>query len=85
MWQLGNDSRHFVSGEYEVDLELLELGPAGPPVEAYWTSGTLDWLLYISHEDSVTIAGDWLVAAVKEVWPEWDQHRYTGWDYERPD
>ncbi len=85
VWQPGNDSRHLVSGEYEVGLELLELGLVGPPVEAYWTSDTLDWLLYISHEDSVTVAGDWLVAAVKEVWPEWEQHRYTGWDYERPD
>jgi hypothetical protein len=44
----------------------------------------MDWLIYASHESSITVAGDWLLEAVKAEWPEWEQHLYTGWDYKRP-
>ncbi len=85
-WQLDGDHRYYIRGhEYEVGIESLETGSwPGPPVEAYWTSGRMDWLIYISHESSVTVAGDWLIGAVKEAWPDWERHLYTDWDYERP-
>lgn len=84
-WQLSGDFRYYIQGEYEVGLESLEAGRGpGPAVEAYWTSGRMDWLVYISHESSVTVAGDWFIKAVKEAWPGWERHLYTGWDYERP-
>ncbi len=53
-------------------------------MECYATAGEMDWLIYASHESSITVAGDWLIGAVKDAWPEWEQHLYTGWDYERP-
>ncbi len=55
------------------------------PLERFWTSRELDWLVYVSHERSITIAGDWLVSGVKAIWPNWEERRYTGWDYPRPD
>ncbi|HEY8290893.1 MAG TPA: hypothetical protein VIG44_00325 [Thermomicrobiales bacterium] len=53
-------------------------------LECYATAGEMDWLIYASHESSITVAGDWLLEAVKAEWPEWEQHLYTGWDYKRP-
>lgn len=68
--------------EYEIDLDELE--PHYNGAEGYWTSGGMEWLVYASHESSITVAGSWLIAAVKAVWPTWEQHLYTGWNYEPP-
>ena len=68
--------------EYEMDLNELELHYNG--AEGYWTSSEMEWLVYASHESSITVAGAWLVTAVQMEWPGWEQHLYTGWDYEPP-
>ncbi len=66
----------------EIDLMFLDVDYDGD--ERYWTAGTMDWLLYASHESSITVAGNWLIEAVKAEWPEWESHLYTGYDYEWP-
>ena len=66
--------------DYEIDLELLD--PVHAEVEQYYTSRELDWLVYVSHESSITFAGAWLIKAVQDAWPNWEQRLYTGWDYE---
>lgn len=76
LWEL-NEQR--LDPEYELDPRLCRF-EAG--VEMYWSSGELDWLVYISHESSITFAGGWLVEAVKEVWPTWQERVYTDWNYE---
>jgi hypothetical protein len=50
--------------------------------ETYWTAPKLDWLIYASHERSLTFAGEWLVPAVKRLWPNWEQRIYDGHGYE---
>ncbi len=40
----------------------------------------MDWLMYASHEGSLTIAGDWLIEEVRAAWPEWEQHLYAPYD-----
>lgn len=67
---------------YEMDYELLE--PYYDGEEGYWTSEDMDWLLYVSHESSLTVAGGWLVSAIKATWPHWQQHLWDGYDYKRP-
>lgn len=67
--------------EYEVDPRLCDF--AYPP-EKYWSSPELNWLVYVSHESSITFAGDWLVNRIQEAWPNWEERVYTGWEYERP-
>ena len=57
--------------EYEQDVSLLEPHYSGS--EAYWSSGALDWIIYASHESSVTVGG-WLVEWVKSHWPGWQAH-----------
>jgi hypothetical protein len=68
----------------EYEIELAEMEPEYTGAEGYWTSSTMDWLIYASHESSITVAGEWLMAEVKAAWPEWEQHIYTGWDYPLP-
>lgn len=79
LWQLREHG-----AAYEIDLELFE--PYYTGAEGYWTSGGLppgdEWLIYASHESSITIAGLWLLEAVKSAWSGWERRIYTSWDYE---
>lgn len=74
-------------------FELNELGPDEPDNEIelsilkpaylwggdqYCTDASADWVVYASHESSVTIAGEWLTRVFKEKWPEWAQRSYGG-------
>ena len=74
-------------------FELHEFGPDEPDneielsilkqaylwgAEQYCTGKNLDWVVYASHESSITIAGEWLTMIFKEKWPEWAQRSYRG-------
>jgi hypothetical protein len=67
--------------EYELDPRLCWFMGG---LEMYWSSRELDWLIYASHERSMTFAGDWLINAVKEAWPNWERRIYIDYDYELP-
>lgn len=54
----------------EYEQETLLLDPSYNGAEGYWSSGDLDWVIYASHEGSVTVAG-WILQEVKELWPSW--------------
>lgn len=60
--------------EYEVDVSLFE--PRYNGAEGYWSSGDMDWIIYSSHEGSVTVGG-WLVAHVKALWPSCEAHVWS--------
>lgn len=59
---------------FEMDVSLLF--PWGIGGEPYWTSEKMDWLLYLSHENSLTVAGEWFLNAVKAAWPTCEQYLY---------
>lgn len=59
--------------EYEQDVCLFE--PAYTGAEGYWSSDTLDWIVYASHEASVTVGG-WLLEELKGRWPDWKIHTW---------
>jgi hypothetical protein len=63
--------------EYEVELSIFEpmYGDGG---EQYSTSGLGDWVVYMSHESSVSICGDWLTRIIEEKFPDWRQRTYRG-------
>lgn len=60
--------------EYEQDVLLLT--PRYNGGESYWSWADLDWIIYASHEASVTIGG-WLVREIQAVWPAWKAHVWT--------
>lgn len=55
----------------------------GANEEAYWTSAEFQWLVYASHEDSITLAGEWLVAAFEDAVPGCRAFTYPGHDNSR--
>ncbi len=59
---------------YELDLELVSFAywRGG---EAFWCTSELDWMIYVSHESTLTVAGAWLVDAVRQAQPGWLEHR----------
>lgn len=61
--------------EYEIVIELFN--PYYNGAEGYWTSDSLDWLLYCSHESSITVGG-WLLDEIKKLWPFWRKHIWMG-------
>lgn len=63
--------------DYEVELAIVEpdYGRSG---EQYSTSEKMDWLVYASHESSITIAGNWLADYFKERWVDWSERTYGG-------
>ncbi|HXN52243.1 MAG TPA: hypothetical protein VN943_09920 [Candidatus Acidoferrum sp.] len=84
----------FGPDEPDSEIELSILKPAylwGG--EQYCTDKSVDWVVYASHESSITIAGEWLTQIFKEKWPEWAQRSYGGpystqdlrgtWNWER--
>jgi hypothetical protein len=76
VWELRTGHAH---NQYEMDVTLLRSwGGVG---EQYWTSEKMDWLLYHSHENSLTVAGEWFLNAVKEAWPDCEQHLYPPWPH----
>ena len=71
--------------QYEMDVTLLVPWDGGG--EHCWTSQKMDWLIYTSHESSITIGGEWLLNLVKQAWPQWEEYLYTlstGARYQRP-
>ena len=65
-------------GDDDRELELALFQPRYNGAEGYWTSAESDWLVYASHESSITLAGDWLVLAFRETVPGCDRYRYGG-------
>jgi hypothetical protein len=60
--------------EYEQEVALFE--PCYNGAEGYWSSEGLAWVVYASHENSVTVAG-WLLQELKD-WPSWQTGAWTG-------
>jgi hypothetical protein len=65
------------------EIELSQLYPIYTGLEGMWFTSQLDWLVYASHESSVTVGGKWLLPAVKAAWPNWEKRIYTTPFYER--
>jgi hypothetical protein len=63
------------AGSYE--LELSELMPHYTGAEGYWTAVGKEWIVYASHESSVTVGGSALVEAVQQAWPDWADYVWT--------
>jgi len=57
--------------QHEVEISLFD--PCYRGSEEYWTSEKMDWIIYVSHESSVTVGG-WLLDEVKRLWTQWQDH-----------
>ncbi|QDU18220.1 hypothetical protein ETAA1_01030 [Urbifossiella limnaea] len=66
---------HEFGPEFEIAVEQFE--PYYAFVEGYWSSGNLDWIVYASHESSVTVGG-WLLDELRTAWPAHRDHVWRG-------
>lgn len=57
---------------FEQDLEASDFCYTG--AEGYWFDASLEWIVYASHEESVTLGGVRLIECVQERWPTWQRH-----------
>jgi hypothetical protein len=63
--------------DYEIELSIF--APAYRwGGEQYCTAAGVDWVVYASHESSITIGGDWLLQKLKQRWPECADRTYGG-------
>ncbi len=69
--------REYADG-FEIPLESADFSYDG--AEGFWTSVDLGWLIYASHESSITFAGTWLVEKIQAALPDFQQYLYKGWD-----
>jgi hypothetical protein len=60
----------------EIELGILE--PIAWGDEGFWMDASFEWLIYASHEGSLTVTGARLLPALQEAWPAWDEHLYDG-------
>ena len=44
--------------------------------EGYWFDSTMDWIIYCSHEGSITFGGEWLINRLKLNWKEWEKYLF---------
>jgi hypothetical protein len=58
-------------GDADLELTIDEFDPKYAESEGYWTASAFDWLVYASHEESITLGGAWLIDAFKAAWPNW--------------
>jgi hypothetical protein len=59
--------------EYSEDVELFD--PLYNGAEGFWTASGYPWVIYASHESSITVAGA-LLSEIKRMWPTWQEHRW---------
>jgi hypothetical protein len=43
--------------------------------ECYYTNETADWVVYYSHEDTITFAGQELIEKLQATWEGWETYR----------
>jgi len=49
-------------------------------LEHLYTNRSGDFMLYFSHEDSVTVGGEKLLAEIHRIWPAYSQHFWADGD-----
>lgn len=46
--------------------------------EGFWVDDTMNWIIYKSHEESITFGGGWLISKLKDEWKDWGKN--LKWD-----
>jgi hypothetical protein len=59
---------------YELEVSMIEIAYGAG--ENFWFDSSFEWIVYASHESSITIGG-WLLEEVKAVWPHWSGRVWT--------
>jgi hypothetical protein len=69
VWEIREDGL-----DYELELSVFE--PYYNGAEGFWCDAKFDWIVYASHESSITVGG-WLLAEIKDIWANWEKRIWT--------
>ena len=62
------------------EIDTVAAGFTYNGAEGFWTSGDMAWMVYASHESSITFGGAWLIERMRSALPKSDAYLYRGWD-----
>jgi hypothetical protein len=65
-------------GYWGCERHVSTLEPVYTGEEGYWFTPECDWLVYASHESSITVAGDWIVDEFQKRFPGCEKYAYAG-------
>lgn len=63
----------FREGNINYEIELDNLEPYYSGEEGFWFDNTFEWVIYASHESSITFAGS-ILPKIKNNWENWEQN-----------
>jgi hypothetical protein len=63
---------------YSIDISSLDPCYDGRFLERFWFSEQMDWIIYASHEGTITFGGATLIELLKEEWTDWKEN--LKWD-----
>ncbi|MGM0880709.1 MAG: hypothetical protein ACQEXQ_06655 [Bacillota bacterium] len=46
--------------------------------DCFWFDQSMDWVIYISHEQTITFGGEWIIETLKNNWIDWKEN--ISWD-----
>jgi hypothetical protein len=69
VWEMREDSNNY-------ELELSAFEPHYNGAEGFWCDSTFDWIIYASHESSISVGG-WLLHEIQQVWVNWEDRIWT--------
>jgi hypothetical protein len=69
IWELREDGI-----DYEIELSIFE--PYYNGSEGFWCDSNYDWLIYASHESSITFAGT-ILDDIQNNWTNWQKRIWT--------
>lgn len=58
----------------EVDINNSKLENVG--LDVYWCTTDLSWVIYTTHEGSITFAGTWIVEQIKGNYINWQDRKW---------
>ncbi|WP_270812578.1 hypothetical protein [Exiguobacterium sp. CinTr1] len=59
---------------WQIDTDSLDPCYDGRYLERYWFDQHMNWVIYASHESTISFAGNELITSLQSSWPDWQEH-----------
>ena len=77
--EMGVNHLHKINEIHEDEIIKTEDIWSYDGIEVVYCNDNVDWLIYFSHENTVTVSGKKLINALKKNWPEFEIYRAMEW------
>lgn len=78
--EMGTHQLHKLTEIHEDEIIKTEDIESYNLIEVVYCNDNADWLIYFSHENTVTVSGKKLIDALKKNWPDFDNLKETTYD-----